>query len=157
MSATKYCSDCSMLLTEGSNWLSSCVRNYKYRCMTCKRADSRTYVRDHNRVRSKEAQENEALRKKQWKLDNKGYVNYIGNERRIAKINRTPKWANLDAIKDVYEECAVLIKRHGPRSYHVDHIVPLKGKNVSGLHVEYNLQILEAIENIKKGNKWNDD
>lgn len=66
--------------------------------------------------------------------------------RRAAKAQRTPAWANLDEIRTFYKNC--------PPGHHVDHIVPLQGENVSGLHVEHNLQYLPASENIRKGNKW---
>ena len=62
------------------------------------------------------------------------------------KIQRTPKWSNLEEIKIIYENC--------PDGYEVDHIVPLKGKNVCGLHVEHNLQYLTKIENQRKYNKF---
>lgn len=65
---------------------------------------------------------------------------------RAKKLNRTPVWADLDKIKKIYKEC--------PEGYHVDHIIPLQGILVSGLHVEYNLQYLTAEENIKKSNTF---
>ena len=60
----------------------------------------------------------------------------------------TPVWANLFEIKKLYAKC--------PEGYEVDHIIPLRGINVSGLHVETNLQYLSVIDNRKKSNnfKW---
>lgn len=66
--------------------------------------------------------------------------------RKANKQLRTPKWANLDKIKEIYKNC--------PDGMHVDHIVPINGTFVSGLHVENNLQYLTAEENIKKNNKF---
>lgn len=66
--------------------------------------------------------------------------------RRANELRATPAWADKEAIKAIYAAC--------PKGYHVDHIVPLKGKNVCGLHVAENLQILPAAENIRKNNKF---
>ncbi|MEQ6358083.1 hypothetical protein ABNX05_26230, partial [Lysinibacillus sp. M3] len=58
----------------------------------------------------------------------------------------------LDKIEWFYQEAKRLFKDTGV-AHHVDHIVPLQGKYVSGLHVPWNLQILTALEISKKSNK----
>jgi len=78
------------------------------------------------------------------------------NKRRSARLNATPAWANLGKIIEVYQISALLTKTLSIK-HHVDHIVPLQSKIVCGLHCEANLQVLPAIENIKKHNRtWPD-
>jgi hypothetical protein len=74
------------------------------------------------------------------------------NKRRSIKLKATPKWADLDKIRCIYELAAKLTKEKGC-PYEVDHIIPLQGENVSGLHVHNNLQILTRSENRSKKNK----
>lgn len=83
---------------------------------------------------------------KAWADKNDGIWNYYGAKRRAALRKRTPCWVNFDAIKEVYKNC--------PKGYHVDHIIPLRGKLVSGLHVAENLQYLPAHENLSKHNHY---
>lgn len=59
---------------------------------------------------------------------------------------RIPKWSNIQEIEEFYSRC--------PVGHHVDHIIPLKGKIVSGLHVINNLQYLSAQSNLEKSNKF---
>jgi hypothetical protein len=59
----------------------------------------------------------------------------------------TPKWVDREAIKMIYLQARKEEK-------HVDHIIPLNGKNVSGLHVAENLQLLSPAENVRKGNRY---
>lgn len=70
-----------------------------------------------------------------------------------ARLRATPSWANRDMILAIYRECQRITLQTGI-AHHVDHIVPLVSPLVCGLHVEYNLQILPASENLAKSNKF---
>jgi 5-methylcytosine-specific restriction endonuclease McrA len=92
--------------------------------------------------------------KRRWKKNNVAYTRADSVRRYAAKINRTPNWLNAGEffeIECIYKYCAGL--RKIGMNYHVDHIVPLQGDNVSGLHVPWNLQVIHADENLSKGNK----
>jgi hypothetical protein len=100
--------------------------------------------------------ENTKLCKKTYRDNNPALLQALAVKRRVSKLNRTPKWTtkeDLDAIKHIYIIANQFSKSFGTE-YHVDHIIPLQGKLVSGLHVPSNLQIIPAIDNIKKGNKY---
>jgi hypothetical protein len=93
---------------------------------------------------------------KKTKTNNKGKINAHTVKRRLAKINRTPIWLTADdrwMIEQAYELAALRTKMFG-FSWHVDHILPLQGKTVSGFHVPTNLQIIPATDNVRKANTF---
>lgn len=69
------------------------------------------------------------------------------------KRHACPAWADHAAIAEVYEKCRQM-NESGSVRYEVDHIIPILGKNVCGLHVEHNLQILPADKNKRKSNSF---
>lgn len=87
-----------------------------------------------------------------WHRENPDRSRAKQAKRRAALVNRTPAWADLGAIAKIYAEAHRLTETTGIM-YHVDHIIPLHGKTVSGLHVEKNLQILTAQDNLRKSNR----
>lgn len=75
--------------------------------------------------------------------------------RRASIRMRTPKWLSADdfwVFEQAYELAQIRAKLFG-FGWHVDHIVPLQGKMVSGLHVPWNIQVIPGALNIKKGNR----
>ena len=92
---------------------------------------------------------------KNWKRSNPAKVAEHSGRRRAAQDARMPSWltaADHLEFDSVYKYCAGL--RAAGLDYHVDHIVPLRGKSVSGLHVPWNLQVIPAVENMSKGNRF---
>lgn len=76
-------------------------------------------------------------------------------EYRAKKNKRMPSWLNqghMLEIESIYLYCKGL--NSIGLKHHVDHVVPLRGKNVSGLHTPWNLQVIPALENMRKNNSW---
>lgn len=91
------------------------------------------------------------IKQKEYKQNKAGYIRRA-RERELKQKQQTPPWLSAEhqkLMQQTYEQC--------PRGYEVDHIVPLKGRNVSGLNVPWNLQYLPADENRRKGNKHESD
>lgn len=76
------------------------------------------------------------------------YFRFANAKRRARILQATPIWLTDDhwaQIKEIYANC--------PAGYEVDHVLPLQGKEVTGLHVPWNLQYLPTMENRSKKNK----
>lgn len=126
------------------------------RCKSCNLNDVREKIRlnpEENRRRAKEWQranpEKRYAKQKRYIDKNKSKACEISRNYSFAKWQRTPKWLTDEeksSMKKFYE--------NRPAGYHVDHIIPLRGENVSGLHVLSNLQYLLAAEHCRKGNKF---
>ena len=95
------------------------------------------------------------LAKKNWKLKNIGKVKAEWAKRRKLLRLQTPLWLTPDdlwMIEQAYELAALRTKLFG-FAWHVDHVIPLRGKLASGLHTPYNLQVIPAVENLRKSNQ----
>jgi hypothetical protein len=155
----RLCKNCGKPLAEAK-------RSHAVFCnITCKK-------QEEHRRRSMEAgyKEKSNLRAKIWREQNKGRakasvekwhkdnperVSLIKGRHRYRKRDATPSWLTESQIEDMAKLHAICRKLEAlmPAKYHVDHIVPLQGKDVCGLNVPWNLQILEAGSNIRKSNK----
>jgi 5-methylcytosine-specific restriction endonuclease McrA len=120
--------------------------------------ENRRKAREATRLRYKTDQEFRAkqLQKaSEWAKRNTGKALAKKAKRRAKLKQAMPKWLNqnhLKIIKEVFETAQIL-KGEGGHVYHVDHIIPLQNEMVCGLHVPWNLQLLPAVENIRKNNK----
>lgn len=83
---------------------------------------------------------------KRYRAKNKHKVRAWDAKRRADELKQTPRYANLKKIEEFYKNC--------PAGMEVDHIIPLRGKDICGLHIETNLQYLSKTENRRKSNKF---
>ena len=114
-------------------------------------------VSEHNKTQYKQYE----LNKEAWHNRNKKYTKANPDkvlsrvrQYQLAKRKCIPKWVGkeeLFLIREVYALAALRTNMFG-FSWHVDHIVPIRGKYVSGLHSIENLQVIPAVDNIKKSN-----
>jgi hypothetical protein len=88
-----------------------------------------------------------------WRKSHRGEKSAEWAKYRADKLQRTPKWADLEMIRKIYDTSAWITKVTG-LEHHVDHIIPMRGKLVSGLHVAENLRVLPGPENLSKGSKF---
>lgn len=134
---------------EGKRWqCKSCEssRMSKYRQTPEGRANRNTAKKRYLQTEKGKLNKRKEVRKYQLTENGKATSRATSAKRRAKKLKATPSWADLEAIKEFYKNC--------PEGYHVDHIIPLQGKEICGLHVLNNLQYLPAKENISKGNRW---
>lgn len=92
---------------------------------------------------------------KKYRKENSAKINALAMNRIARKKQATPKWMTKQDFADIAEfyKIAKELQWLSEEPLHVDHIIPLKGKNVCGLHIAANLQILPASMNIRKGNR----
>ena len=124
----------------------------------CRGCTTSSRVRDKNRKCAVNWNKNNKQKKAdsgaRWAKENVGKTNARTNRYRASKLNATVSWGDPDAIERMYIVADFLTNKLG-EPHHVDHIIPLQGKNVCGLHVETNLQVIPAKDNLVKSNKFN--
>ena len=97
---------------------------------------------------------NEQMRK--YHADRPHLRAVLSSKARASQLQRTPSWLTDDdwwMIEQAYEISKTRSLVTG-LDWHVDHVIPLRGRNVSGLHVPANLRVIPAKINLKKGNKY---
>lgn len=92
---------------------------------------------------------------REYAKNNPDIIRSKGAKRRACEKNATPKWLSdlhKKQIREIYKR-SVYLEKTTNLSFDVDHIIPLSHPNICGLHVPWNLQVMEKTNNIKKSNK----
>jgi hypothetical protein len=160
---TKVCTTCKVEKSVDSYYKQKLGKyNVTAECKCCSAVRTKAYYQDnkevfavYSKVYYQDNKEFLAAYRSAYKKANPHLVNADSAKRKSTKLKATPAWADLEAIKGMYQLAAVF-NRTG-MNLQVDHIVPLQSKLVCGLHCEANLQLMPASDNISKGNRhWPD-
>lgn len=120
------------------------------------RAKNKEKITAKKRMAYYEARETHLAQKQKYRQANKGKINYLCAMRKKVVKQRTPVWlSDFDRLKiKCFYSIAAMLTRNNEEQWHVDHIIPLQGDIVSGLHVPSNLQVMRGADNIGKKNKF---
>lgn len=134
------------------------VRGSCKECDNKKKKEYRASNKDKIQKQKKEDylfnQELYLAQKKLYRQANKGKIAALNARRKKHVKQRTPAWSDMTKVKSYYNVCAFFNEVNGYVKYHVDHIIPMQGDIVSGLHVHTNLQIMPWRDNVAKKNKF---
>jgi len=158
------CSKCNLSLDKSKFWKNKSTKTgFHTICAECSKARKKQHYQENKTsIRSKQSEYYEANKErilkanKEWKMTNHHLVIQNVNERKKKVRQAMPNWLSQEDkqyIKNLYW-LAKDLSSVSEGKYHVDHIVPLKGENVCGLHVPWNLQVLPEDINLKKGNRY---
>ena len=126
-------------------------------------------TKDRARARDLANPEQAAARKAKWREENREQHNAINREwnannkpvkaaleskRRAMQLQRTPSWDPDAHLIIAKYQLATMLSQASGVPHHVDHIIPLQGHKVSGLHVFSNLRVIPGTDNVKKSNKF---
>lgn len=161
----KTCKVCSETKPESAFYKQSArgLLGLRGSCKACDNVKKARY-REENRdklllVKKQDYAKNRAKylsNKKVYRQENKGAIRALNAARKSVVKLRTPVWLSEDErwmIKEIYKLAAHRTELLGFQ-WDVDHIVPLQGTAVSGMHVPWNLQVIPALDNIRKKNKF---
>ena len=114
------------------------------RCKVCLGKENDTWQRNNREKR------NASTKRYSTTLKGKSNKNIQNAKRRSRQKRFNLTERQKDQVKAIYRKCSEY--RQMGFDFHVDHIIPLLGKTVSGLHVPWNLQIVPALYNLSKKN-----